>query len=603
MTESVDILIRADDQASSKFAAVSDNMSKSMRQAEGILRSLETPTDKYNRQLEELAKLHAAGAITAEQFADAEGKVSAKLQDMADKEVAKKLAEDTRALEEEQRKFAESAAAAESILQSLEDPAERYARKLEELRDLHEEGVISAEEFAEAEGKIAAALEAVNEVPTKTGQNTKAMLQLGQTLASLTGNSDVAGFAGQMANATDKVGKFADVSKAGGAGATALKLGLIGIVAGVAFSFGKVLADWIWNTKEFERSMRDAKEEAAALEQQIKEFAQTRMSNAKEDIELIRDPEAKREAYKKLLSDLEKDIDSVGARAAKSKREADEWADAWQITGNRKQYAEDAATQARIDKEQVETLKRQAGEIRKIIGVRAEQVALLKAENAAKDKSESYITGLKEELEYLQATRDEQIKIEAARNATKSDRGEAERLLKERDAIEAKIAAEKELAETQRRAREDEARAAQQAIDDAERETQRLKDLEQSIQERIELRRIELTQGKEAARVQELINQGIDAATAKKLAAQEAELDKFGKVVGKGLLGSESLTATESRLLTRGPASNVQEQMLGTLNRIHDVESKRLYQEELAKGDLEDINVNTKNNVQVVMIP
>jgi hypothetical protein len=69
--------------------------------------------------------------------------------------------------------------------------------------------------------------------------------------------------------------------------------------------------------------------------------------------------------------------------------------------------------------------------------------------------------------------------------------------------------------------------------------------------------------------------------------------------LGKSL-GEQSVQATEARLLTRGPASTIQEKMLGTLNRIYDVESKRLYQEELAKDNLIDIKENTSKTVQMV---
>ena len=424
-----------------------------------------------------------------------------------------------------------------------------------------------------------------------SGRNVKATTDLFSQLASMTGNSELAGLANVVGGVSEKVGQFSEVSKKGALGAVGFKLGLMGLAATAGFAVGKVLADIVWQTEKFERAMANAKEAAAELDAQLKRNASTMAANVREDIELIRNPEEKRAAYAKLLGDLNRDIQTASDVAGKSAREVEEWADAWQITGNRKQYALDAQDQLKTDKERLANLKEQRDELMKVVGARALEVAEIKAANEAKDKSENYIETLRQEVEYMKATREEQIKIDALRNTTTEDQGEAERLLKERDAIKAKQEAEREAAAEHKKAQEDAVRATEKAAEDAERarqkeqedrekaaekiaenarnEVKRVEDIIAAERERMELQEIEMQLGKEAADAQQLINQGVDETTAKQLAAQQAGIDKAkqdeadaaAKLKGEGTGAKKTgpaptLAAMESRLLTRGSGSD-----------------------------------------------
>jgi hypothetical protein len=543
MSEAVEILIKADDQASAKLAEVGVSASKSGQQAERLMRSLETSSDKYKRQLAELAQYQSEGAITAEQFASAEATLLGKLADLE----------------------ANSASAVSGVSQ-----------------------------LADAQDKAAVSAKKAGDALKDSGKNVKASSDLFATLAGITGNSELAGLANTIGGVTEKVGQFSEVSKAGAGGALAFKLGLMGLAASAGFAVGKVLGDIIWQTEKFERAMAQAKETSKELDAQLKRTASTLAANAREDIELIRDPEEKRAAYAKLLGDLNRDIDTAGAVARKSARDAEDWADAWQITGNRKQYAIDAQEQATADKERLSGLKEQRDELMQIVGARAQENAAIRAANEAKDKSESYLETLRQEVEYMKATREEQIKIDALRNTTDEDRGEAERLLKERDAIKAKQDAEREAAEEKKKQQEDAIRAAEKAAEDAERarqkaqedrekeleqiaenarrEKQRVEDIIAAERERLELQKIEKEQGKEAATAKQFMNQGVDEATAKQFAAEQAAFDKAkqdeadAKAKADAKLKGETtaekktdggpapaLAAMESRLLTRGP--------------------------------------------------
>lgn len=471
-----------------------------------------------------------------------------------------------------------------------------------------------------------------------SGRNVKATTDLFSQLASMTGNSELAGLANVVGGVSEKVGQFSEVSKKGALGAVGFKLGLMGLAATAGFAVGKVLADIVWQTEKFERAMANAKEAAAELDAQLKRVASSIASNAREDIELIRNPEEKRAAYAKLLGDLNRDIQTASDVAGKSAREVEEWADAWQITGNRKQYALDAQDQLKTDKERLANLKEQRDELMKVVGARALEVAEIKAANEAKDKSENYIETLRQEVEYMKATREEQIKIDALRNTTTEDQGEAERLLKERDAIKAKQEAEREAAAEHKKAQEDAVRATEKAAQDAERarqkeqedrekaaekiaenarnEVKRVEDIIAAERERMELQEIEMQLGKEAANAQQLINQGVDETTAKQLAAQQAGIDKAkqdeadaaAKLKGEGTGAKKTgpaptLAAMESRLLTRGSSSDPMDKT----NKI--LEATQKHTEELAKFNAKQLEAqqkiaeNTSKNSKLVMIP
>lgn len=90
--------------------------------------------------------------------------------------------------------------------------------------------------------------------------------------------------------------------------------------------------------------------------------------------------------------------------------------------------------------------------------------------------------------------------------------------------------------------------------------------------ERLRQRRIEIEQGAEAAKKAALIEQGMDSATATRLAAEEASLEKQAQIKQAMSQGSEPLQARESRLLTRGTESqlSVSKEQLAVLQKMLD---------------------------------
>jgi hypothetical protein len=211
--------------------------------------------------------------------------------------------------------------------------------------------------------------------------------------------------------------------------------------------------------------------------------------------------------------------------------------------------------------------------------------------------------------------------------------------MKERDAILAKAEAEKELAAEQKKRQEEEVRLVERAMEelerarekaqedrekeaakreaDAQRELQRVEDIRTAERERLELQRIEIEQGKEAAKIKDLINQGVDKAAAQQLAAEEAAIEKLkqkkaeeeaqGKLIntptGGGL--TPTLTAMESRLLTRGPADQQSRWMEDAAKSLQKIMQSTQIAAEAAKNSDEKlgfIDENTSSTLQMVAV-
>lgn len=417
------------------------------------------------------------------------------------------------------------------------------------------------------------------------GGNAKRTSDFIGVLASLTGNSEIAGFAGQMAAATEKVSAFSDVAKEGGAGAMAFRLGLMGLAATIGAGIGKAIGDIVFETKKWERSMKNAADEAASLDAQLKKVQATIFSNATADIELIRDPDAKKAAYKDLLEKTNNEIQALSGNVEKGKREVEAWAKAWQITGERKALAVMAQEQLDADRARLLELKGQRDEITKIVSVRAAENEQIRKTNEAKDKSASFIDGLRQEITYLKASREEQIKIEAIRSATPDQQRLAANLLRQRDAIIAQKQAIEEKLKLEQQARDEAQKAAEKAEQDAQREIERVENLVAAEQQRLGLQRMELEYGKEAAKAQELMLKGVDVLTAKQIAAEETAVEALRKKKqeeAKLLEEKEkkdkkgpsdaTLQASQSRLLTRGSGSS----MMDATNRILDAVQKQM---------------------------
>jgi hypothetical protein len=282
-----------------------------------------------------------------------------------------------------------------------------------------------------------------------SGGQAKKSTDFFKVLASSFGGSEIGGYVSQLGEAAEKTSQFAEVQKLGGAGAFAFRAGLVGLVGTISFGIGNAIGNAIFQTERWKKALEDAKEEAGRLEGKLVSLQATRFAEGKADIELIRDPEAKRVAQEKLFKSTDKEIEGVEKRLQSAKKKVDEYnasyTPSW-IQGNNALMEEKYKT----DRAALDVLVAQREELRKEVIERELKNEEIKKENALKDKSDDYLKNLREEVELLKATKEEQAGILALRNAIGEEaQAEAKRLLLEKEAIAvaAEAAKEKEAAD------------------------------------------------------------------------------------------------------------------------------------------------------------
>lgn len=422
-----------------------------------------------------------------------------------------------------------------------------------------------------ADDKASAKLKAVgNNVATlgesvkSTGRNVKASTELVGTFANTLGGTQLGGFAGQLAQLTERVSAFSEVSKAGGVGALALKAGLVAAAGVVTYKVAESIASWFYETERWKKELEAAGKEAQRLEGQFDKVRNRRFGQDREDFSLIRDPAEREEAVNARAAELEKQVADLNDRikaekeaAAKKQREVG-------FFGITQEEADTANAQVESTQRIRDAIEEEAQALREMVGERAKSIEARKAENAAEDKSEAFIEGLRREIEMLKATKEEQLALEAARNTVPRDSGLAEQLLREREALQAKADAQKEAENAADLAAKKEAAA-----------LERVSELERQSLVNLEAKRIELAKGKEAARAFRLEQEGLAKDVAADIAKREAELKKIEDAPSREV-DTTPQQAVQGRLLTKGTAGDPAAQSLNVLKKISGLIQKQL---------------------------
>lgn len=450
----------------------------------------------------------------------------------------------------------------------------------ESVKILIEADDLASAKIAQASQKIEQNVKKIKDVGDKAKKSTEFL----GSIAGLLGGSEIASFAGQFAGLTDKVSQFSEVSKTGGAGAMAFKAGLVAAAGAIAFSVGNAIGNAIFQVDKWNKEIEKATERANELKQAMASVNQLRFDDKLADIELIRDPEEKKAAYQAMLADLKKNLVGVEQQAKQSEKAAKEWEEAWQITGNRKEYAKQAAQQVKDDRERLKALQEQAREVERILGIEAERAAKQK-ENQQIEASENYIQSLRDQLALEKAIGDERFKLEAQKTAFGADVGVAADLLKQLDL-------QKQLVEADKKA----AQEKEQKIKEEESSRKRIIDLIANENTKNQERLVLLNKGTEAAKVFSLVQQGVSETEAARLAAESERISKLEEnkqnqaEVNKTLMQPQE--AFQSRFLTRGPMSNPNE-------RLEKEAEKQTRLAEEQKKLLESLRDNTKPRVNV----
>lgn len=391
----------------------------------------------------------------------------------------------------------------------------------------------------------------------EVGGQSKASTELVGTLANSLGSSAIGGFAGELAMLTERVSAFSEVSKAGGAGAMAFQAGLAGVAAVVSFKVGKAIGDVIFQTERWNEALAESVALSEKLDGAIAGLRGQQFVEDAESVRQIVDQEERRAAAKALILKLGKEEAAQVEERNRLQKERDRLLNQERAAGlsgglTGLAGAKVAGMFAGTDEARAE-LKKRIDAQQEIIDASKEQVKQLtiianeesKAAVAKQENSAKFVQGLRDELELLRATKEEQFAIQAARGTANSDdRAEAERLLRERDAIRAKQEAEK-AAEAERK------RAADARARESEAERKRLESVKSGIVEKLRREAIALQDGQVAARAYALEMQGIDKSLANQIAQTEALLTKKPKDI------DVDIAATQGRLITRGPSDSI----------------------------------------------
>ncbi len=464
-----------------------------------------------------------------------------------------------------------------------------------------------------------------------SGDQAKKSTEFFGTIANSLGGSEIGSYASQLAGITEKTSQFAEVQKLGGAGALAFKAGLVGVAGVLGFQVGKSISDTIYQTERWNAAIEESKVKARELGAELLRLQAIRAKDTQEDIDLTRDPAERIRLTQEHAKELAKQLGNVegGAHATKAALDAvaeirgfggtdwfgiksmvfDKFAGR-SVDALKAQHAEQEASRKQLFNIVTET--------EKLTVERTLANEALRKENEEKDKSDQFIKGLRDEVELLRASKEEQSAILALRNAVgEQAQQEAKALMQEKQSIADREAANQKAITDQQaitqgsenyvkslrdqlvllKATDDQKasiQAAQKAVGgdvgvaadllreidsiksltvfekmrdeelkkiQGEKETaaQRLIDLKQSELDKLDEERILLTQGAEAAQAFRLAKQGLAEADAVGIAKQQAELDKLkeankpGKVVKQD---KPELQAFESRFLTRGPSND-----------------------------------------------
>jgi hypothetical protein len=420
------------------------------------------------------------------------------------------------------------------------------------------EMIISADDQASKKfAEVAANAEQSVKKIKDTTKATKSTAEFAGVLGNLLGGSELGQIASQIGQISEKTSQFSEVSAKGGIGALAFRGGLVAMAGALAFEVGRSLGNVIFQVDEFNKKAEEARQKSQELASKILESNRNLLTEKMQDIELIRDPARKQEAYKALTDSLN---DGIGRTEDSMKRLRKEieglstwqgWlndarSDELEYLGNLEdERAQDLkARQAELEQEKAkrELFVQQREAIAELTNERAKDMEAIKKRNSELDKEDSYIAGLEKQLDLLEArnkSQDEFNAATAAQNAiTDEGRAKAEALL-------ANIEKQNQLAEEKRNADAE----AKKAKDDEIRQQEAIDALFDRELDALEIRREAFEKGAEAAKKMALIYEGLSPQVAGRIAAEESALDAEIKAADEKKQREEALSELRKKTL------------------------------------------------------
>ena len=383
-----------------------------------------------------------------------------------------------------------------------------------------------------------------------TGEATKKSTELVGAFASALGDTGLGSYAGQLASLTEKVSAFSETMKDGAANSLAFKGGLQALSAVIGFSVGKAIGDAIFQTKKWGEELEAAAIKAKNMDSELVAVANKRFNFKLEEIELVGDPDEQTAALRKVLATAEKELADTNKQIDAVKNRVISMNEAWYATPDAIAAASDTSTlesNAEALRSQITILREKTDESR--LGLEAQKEA-----NAAQEKSASYIANLQQEIQLLKAKKDEVNAITAAQavGAT-GDLDGAEALLNERDKLKAAQAHADEIKKLTADL-EKQLDIERLGVDLAKQKEQLAIAANEKERATIEILQRQINQEKErTAAIKEAEKAAADAEKERLKAVEDRakEEEAKAKALNEFQPGTQ---ATESRLLTRGPA-------------------------------------------------
>lgn len=385
------------------------------------------------------------------------------------------------------------------------------------------------------------------------GAATKSTTDVVGKLAGALGQTGLGSYAGQFGQLTNEVAKFSEMMKAGNGGALAFKAGLVGLVGVIAFQVGNALGNVIFQTKEWTKALEEANAKSKELAQLNLSSLSRQFADSRTDIELIRDPEGKRQAYQALFDQLNANVAGTENQVRRQAAVVAEWEAAWFKFGERAASADMDAAQLDADRERLKLLTQQRDELQRMMGVEKEREAIRQTNNEI-ERGNQFIANLKAEVELLSTKADAVNELTAANNTYNLSQATlAQQLLDQRDALkleqERAAAVEKTVQELERKLaveqQGEEAIKRQEqlalATNDIERERIRL------LQEQIAAQQEQNAAVEQLKKIEEEAAKAREKEQQDRLKEQERQRQAIANV-------PTSITGTQSRLLTRGNA-------------------------------------------------
>ena len=382
----------------------------------------------------------------------------------------------------------------------------------------------------------------------EVSRGAKASTEFVGTLANSLGGSVIGSYASGIAQLTERIGNFSEVSKAGAGGALAFKAGLAGVALVAGFKIGTMIGDWAFETERWKKEIEKANEaliKAASLAEHRGDVGfQTKVATIEDNTES--DPTERVKQLKALHNQITDEAEKTARQLEAQTKELEEQQTWYQknIHLSDEQKAADAAELSGL-KTKLDMLEKQREILQDKTRKDVLELESLKEANALKKRNDSYIAGLQEEVALLAASKDQQAEIKALQKAggDKQAADKIELLLREKDVLEEKARAEKQLDDDEKKRKEDKLR-------DAER----IADLGQKELDKLEEQRIAMDKGKEAAHAFALEKEGLDKALAARIAKEQFEIDeKKDATKATEDFRKPDIQAVQSRLLTRGP--------------------------------------------------